>query len=105
MACEMVVQRYLHKSATWPLTCLGRFTIKETKIPRQADVSGLVRVVSHIINISSAHCHDIIYPYKDLLLYHISHLRKEECGLSSKRQTHLLPRVHVDEDEDDGEYT
>ena len=49
MAWSFVVHKYLHKVTKWFLTSCGRRTISDAKIPRQAAMSGLVRVVNHII--------------------------------------------------------
>ena len=49
MAWSLVVHKYLHKPTKWFLTSFGRRTINDAKIPRQAAMSGLVRVVNHII--------------------------------------------------------
>ena len=50
MALFMVVHRYFQRSTKCALTCLGLQTIMEAKIPKQAEMSDLVRVVSRIID-------------------------------------------------------
>ena len=49
MAWSLVVHKYLHKQTKWFLTSFGRLTIGDAKMPRHAAMSGLVRVVNHII--------------------------------------------------------
>ena len=49
MAWSLVVHKYLHKQTKWFLTSFGRLTIKDARMPRHAEMSGPVRVVSHII--------------------------------------------------------
>ena len=49
MAWSFVVHKYFQRPTKWLLTSFGRLTIMDAKIPRHAAISGLVRVVSHII--------------------------------------------------------